>query len=203
MSEHYFSEKPAAEHRPLQFQAELRGRLYSFHTDAGVFSRQGIDAGSRLLIESFPGRPGDIILDLGCGYGPIGIAAADLAGPSGYVYLVDVNQRAVELAAGNLAVNGITNGEALISDGLQALPGQKFHWVLCNPPVRAGKKTVYSLLSEAFEALYPQGCLLVVIRTKQGAKSLYSFLEDLAGNCETVSKKSGFRVLKCCKLLPA
>ncbi|NMA62168.1 MAG: class I SAM-dependent methyltransferase [Firmicutes bacterium] len=203
MAEHYFTKRPSAEHKPHEFTEELRGRIYLFHTDAGVFSRDEIDLGSKLLIESMPCEPGDTVLDLGCGYGPIGMVAATVVAPGGFVYLVDVNERAVELAQKNLNINGIKNAKALVSDGLEAVANHQFDLVVSNPPIRAGKEVFYSLLTDAYKALKPSGCLLVVIRTKQGAKSLENYLRELAGNCETVAKKAGFRVLKCCKQLHA
>lgn len=199
MTEHYFTNRPSAKHQPHEFAAELRGRIYLFQTDAGVFSRDEIDLGSQLLIDSLPCQPGDTVLDLGCGYGPIGMVAASLVAPSGQAYLIDVNERAVELANKNLANNGLTNAQALVSDGLEAVGHLQFDWVVSNPPIRAGKRVFYSLLTDAYRALKPNGCLLVVIRTKQGAKSLENYLRDLAGNCETIQKKAGFRVLRCCK----
>ncbi|HHY10254.1 MAG TPA: class I SAM-dependent methyltransferase [Firmicutes bacterium] len=196
MSEHYFTDRPRSKAKPGQFTVELRGRSYTFHTDAGVFSRTGLDLGTEILIEMLPGRPGDVVLDLGCGYGALGIAAADLVGPAGHAYLVDVNERAVELAAQNIKANGILNATALKSDGLRALPGLSFDLIASNPPIRAGKKVVYRILREGYEALRPGGRLLVVIRTKQGAKSLARYLEELAGNCETLKRKSGYRILQ-------
>ena len=91
MSEHYFTAKPGAEHRPSDFTAELKGRTYRFVTDAGVFSKGEVDFGTRLLIDCLELRPGDVVLDLGCGYGPIGVVAGDLVGPDGRVYMVEVN----------------------------------------------------------------------------------------------------------------
>lgn len=201
MNDHYFTSRPSAEHEYREFTAELRGKSYLFTTDAGVFSKGEVDLGSRILIDALDLPEGAVVLDLGCGYGPIGMAAADLVGPTGRVYLVDVNERAVELARRNLEQNGITNAQVFLSNGLDALEGVTFDWVLSNPPIRAGKKVFYPLLAEAFAALNPGGCLVVVIRTKQGAKSLENYLADLAGNCSTIAKKSGFRVLKCCKHL--
>lgn len=197
MGEHYFTNRPSTTHKPQEFTAELRGYTYLFHTDAGVFSRDEVDLGSKILIDSIPAKPGATVLDLGCGYGPIGLVAARLVGLDGFVHLVDVNERAVELAQKNIALNGVKNAEAIVSDGLTALEGQKFDLILSNPPIRTGKEVYYALLTDAYGALKPGGDLLVVIRTKQGAKSLENYLTELAGHCETVAKQSGFRVLKC------
>lgn len=203
MNDHYFSSQPRAEHEWIQFEEELRGKRYTFRTDAGVFSKQEIDLGSRILIDTLTLKRGDTVLDLGCGYGPIGMVAADQVAPTGQVYMVDVNERAVQLAQENLAKNGITNATVLVSNGLEKLTDLTFDWVLSNPPIRAGKQVVYSLLTDAYHALKPGGCLQVVIRTKQGAKSLAKYLSELSGQCETIEKKAGFRVLKCCKQLHA
>lgn len=199
MSEHYFTSQPRAEHKPLCFKATLRDREYTFHTDAGVFSKDEIDLGSKILIESLPANLGETVLDLGCGYGPVGMVAASLVNDHGRVYLVDVNERAVDLANKNIKANKISNAQASVSDGLQNLAGYKFDNIITNPPIRAGKKVIYPMLADAYDALKPGGCLFVVIRTKQGAKSLESHLQGLSGDCSTIQKKSGFRVLKCCK----
>ena len=122
MTEHYFTSKPTSEHKVFHFTAVLRGKEYVFQTDAGVFSRREIDRGTQLLIESLLCKEGDVVLDLGCGYGPIGIAAGDLVGPKGHVYLVDMNERAVELASENLKANQ-ANGTALVSDGFRSCRG--------------------------------------------------------------------------------
>ncbi len=202
MSDHYFTNEPSAKHAPREFEAKLRGKSYTFQTDAGVFSKGEIDLGSRILIDTLPCQAGETILDLGCGYGPIGMVASTLVGTSGEVHMVDVNERAVALARENLAKNGIENAKVMVSDGLNGLPPDlTFDWVLSNPPIRAGKLVIYQLLTDAYHRLKPSGCLLVVIRTKQGAKSLESYLTELAGECVTIEKKAGFRVLKCCKHL--
>jgi 16S rRNA (guanine1207-N2)-methyltransferase len=202
MNDHYFTSKPTAEHKTQEFTADLRGKTYILKTDSGVFSKDEVDLGSRILIDTLALEPGETVLDLGCGYGPIGLVAATLVGPAGRVYMVDVNERACELAEANLARNGIEQAQVLVSDGLQALPSDlAFDWVLCNPPIRAGKNIYYKILTDAFHVLKAGGCLVVVIRTKQGAKSLEAYLLGLAGHCETIEKKAGFRVLRCCKPL--
>lgn len=203
MNDHYFTSRPSAEHETIEFEAELRGKIYSFRTDSGVFSKNEVDLGSRILIDALSLLKGQTVLDLGCGYGPIGMVAAELVGSTGQVYMVDVNERALDLARENLARNRIENAQVILSDGLDSVKNLNFDWVLSNPPIRAGKKVVYALLTDAYNALKPGGCLLVVIRTKQGAKSLEAYLKDLTGNCETIKKKAGFRVLKCCKQLHA
>ena len=204
MNDHYFTSKPRAQHQIQEFSTELRGTTYVFTTDSGVFSKDEVDLGSRILIDTLSLEPGATVLDVGCGYGPIGMVAAQLVGPSGFVYMVDVNERACELAKENLAKNGIKHAQVLVSHGLSALPSDlTFDWVLSNPPIRAGKDVYYKILTDAFHALKVGGCLMVAIRTIQGAKSLAAYLETLAGHCETIEKKAGFRVLKCCKQLHA
>jgi 16S rRNA (guanine1207-N2)-methyltransferase len=202
MNDHYFTGKPSAKHEHHEFTAELRGKMYSFQTDAGVFSKDAVDTGTQILIDTLALKPGETVLDLGSGYGPIGIVAATLVGHTGHVYMVDVNERACELARRNLVKNGIQHAQVFVGDGIKALPENlSFDWVLSNPPIRTGKAVVYPLLVEAYQALKAGGCLMVVIRTKQGAKSLEAHLRDLAGHCDTIEKKAGFRVLKCCKPL--
>lgn len=201
MSDHYFSQTPQSEHDIKEFEVDLRGRTYLFQTDAGVFSRTKVDKGTMLLVNNLLCEPGDKVLDLGCGYGPIGIVAADMVGPEGHVYLTDVNQRAVELARVNLRLNGITNATVLGGEGETVWPDEPLDWVVSNPPIRAGKKTVYGLMDEAYERLAPGGGLMVVIRTKQGAASLEKHLESLFGNCATVDRGSGFRIFLCRKHL--
>lgn len=193
MSEHYYTSRPSAAHEETSFDATLRGMTFRFVTDAGVFSRDRVDFGSLLLIEAMRIGAADTVLDLGCGYGPIGMVAARLA-PEGFIYMVDVNERAVELARRNLAANGIANAEVRVGDGLAAVPGIAFDVILTNPPIRAGKATVYRLLEEARAALKPGGSLWVVIQTKQGAPSMKRKLAELFGNVTDVDRKAGYHV---------
>lgn len=196
MDEHYFTREPTSGHDRHELCEQLRGRSYRFITDKSVFSRNRVDFGSRLLIESMTFADDARILDLGCGYGPIGIVAADIA-PRGFACLVDVNARAVELARENIELNRIRNAGARISDGYGELPEDLlFDAILTNPPIRAGNATVHALLDGAAARLAPGGSLWVVVGNKQGADSLQRHLEERYGRVTNVERKGGFRVLR-------
>lgn len=198
MSEHYYTSRPSAGHDEHRFTAALRGVETQFVTDAAVFSRDRVDFGSALLIEAMEIGPTDTVLDVGCGYGPIGITAARLA-PQGRVYMVDVNERAAELARRNLAENGIQNAEVRVGDALAPVAGLAFDKVLTNPPIRAGKAVVYAIVEQAHQALKPGGSLWVVIQTKQGAPSMKKKLQETFGDVEDVDRQAGFHIFKAVK----
>lgn len=198
MNDHYFSVDPQAKHEIKEIQEVLFGDEYTFLTDAGVFSRDGVDEGSKLLIAQFQFQPGQKILDVGCGYGPLGIVAARLAGESGSVDMIDVNQRAIELAKKNAALNRVSNIRVWASDGLAQVYDQ-YDWIVTNPPIRAGKQVIYGIVEQAKEHLVPGGGLMLVIRTKQGAKSMAKKMEEVYGNVETLDVKKGYRILKSVK----
>ena len=200
MAEHYYTAHPESKHDPGQFATIIRGREFTFQTDAGVFSRARLDPGSRLLIESLELAGVTAPLDLGCGYGPVGLAIArELPGRD--VYMSDLNQRAVELAAVNARLNGINNVVIKQGDGFTPWAellagGFKFDLVVTNPPLRAGKQTVLQLFRDAYTHLAPGGQLWAVIRTSQGAKSYLRELEAIFGSAAGVAIKSGYRVLR-------
>lgn len=198
MAEHYYTARPAAEHDEASFTAMLRGREYRFVTDAAVFSRDRVDYGSLLLIEAMQIEPGDTVLDLGCGYGPIGAAAASLA-TTGRVYMVDVNERAAGLARRNLSENGLSNAEVRVGDGVEPVREIAFDKVLTNPPIRAGKAVIYAMVEGAHQVLKPGGSLYVVIQTKQGAPSMKKKLDETFGNVEDVERQSGYHVFRAVK----
>lgn len=193
MADHYFSEEPAAPSRIRRWTTELRGRTFTFITDAGVFSAGRVDRGTRLLLEEVELPGGGDILDLGCGYGAIGIVVAALV-PHASVVMVDVNRRALELARQNAVLNGVARVEILHSDGFEALAGRKFHLILTNPPVRQGKGLLARWLLGAKDHLHPGGRLALVLRTQQGALSWRRRLAEWYGNCEEVAKGGGYRV---------
>lgn len=198
MSEHYYTARPETAHDEAVFTATLRGMAFKFITDSAVFSRERVDFGSALLIEAMQIEESDTVLDLGCGYGPIGMTAAKLA-PQGRVYMVDVNERAAALARRNLAENGVTNAEVRTGDGLDPVRGLTFDKVLTNPPIRAGKQTIYRMIEDAHAALKPGGSIYVVIQTKQGAPSMKKKLAELFGDVEDVERQAGYHVFRAVK----
>lgn len=195
MSEHYYSAKPTVGHEINRFQETLRGRTYTFQTDAGVFSKKGVDFGSRLLIETMEIGSDHHVLDVGCGYGPIGLCAAAMA-RTGTATLLDINERAIGLAKENAALNKIANVTVLQSDALAAVAGRKFDRILTNPPIRAGKEVVHRIFEQAKSSLVAGGQLWVVIQKKQGAPSAFAKLEQLFdGNVKEIGKDKGYRIL--------
>ncbi|MFB5284561.1 class I SAM-dependent methyltransferase [Peribacillus sp. Hz7] len=196
MTEHYYSNKPGVESNPKFWDYTLRGRSFRFKSDNGVFSKSDIDFGSRLLIESFHLEE-DVegkILDVGCGYGPIGLSIA-ASYPERTIEMIDINSRAVELAKENASSNGIHNVEIHESDRFQQVTSTQFAAVLTNPPIRAGKTVVHEIFEQSFNRLNEGGCLWVVIQKKQGAPSAMEKLEQLFGNVEVVEKKKGYYIL--------
>jgi 16S rRNA (guanine1207-N2)-methyltransferase len=191
MSEHYYSARPGSEHELQEFAATLRGRRYRFQTDRGVFSRDRVDFGSELLIETVRVGAGDTLLDLGCGYGPVGVA---LAHEVARVHMVEINERAANLARENLKSNGVANAVVHVGDGVAPVQGITFDHVCLNPPIRAGKATVFRLLAEAYAVLAPGGRLWVVIQNKQGAPSTKKELARLFGQVEDVERKAGYHI---------
>lgn len=195
MAEHYYTARPESKSAERTIEAALCGLSLQFITDAGVFSRGHIDPGTRLLVEAAPLPDEGALLDLGCGYGVIGIAAAKLR-PRLRVVMVDVNERAVALARRNAALNGVPGVDVRLSDGFAGLEsGMHFRAILTNPPYRAGKELVYQLIADAKERLEPGGLLVVVGHNKQGVKSLKKHMQDVFGNAEDLAKEGGYRVV--------
>ncbi len=196
MSEHYYSKDPSVKSDPKQWSAVIRGKDLRFKTDAGVFSKAEVDFGSRLLAETFklPETAG-AILDIGCGYGPIGLSIA-ASFPERSIHMIDVNERALALAAENAQQNGIGNTKIYSSDALTNVTSNGFAAILTNPPIRAGKETVFDFYEGAFSKLGADGELWIVIQKKQGAPSTMNRLVELFGNVETVVKKKGYYILK-------
>ncbi|HHT66146.1 MAG: class I SAM-dependent methyltransferase [Caldicoprobacterales bacterium] len=191
--EHYYTKNPKIPHDFKSIRFSIKGIQLEFDTDSGVFSKDRVDYGSKIMIQSLPALTGKI-LDLGCGYGAIGISIAKL-NPKALVTMVDINQRAVELALRNLEKNQIKNAVAHFSDGYQQI-NERFHAIVSNPPIRTGKNVIYPLFEQSIDHLLPGGCLYLVIQKKQGAKSAVEKLISIFGNCEAINKQGGYWILK-------
>lgn len=189
---HYFVPAP-----PVSGPGVVRfgedGREFVFRTAPGVFSRGRVDRGSRLLLEAVRLEGAERILDLGCGYGVLGIVVAARA-PESRVTLVDVNPRAAALAEENVRANRIRNAEVRCGDGCAPVAGLTFDLVLVNPPIRAGRAVVVRLLREAYQCLRPGGRLYLVARTAQGARTLGRILGEVYGRVTEVERGGGYRV---------
>lgn len=192
---HYYSPSPTSPHKFEVIRYRVRNIELAFTTDAGVFSRKRVDFGSALLIENLPPQNGRL-LDLGCGYGPIGISLAAL-NPGLEVVMADINKRALTLAAKNIELNRLANVSVVESNGFSAVQG-RFSTIVTNPPIRAGKKTLYPLFQQCREFLQDQGQLWLVIQKKQGAPSALNALEKLYANCRRETTAKGYWLL-CCK----
>lgn len=195
---HYYTPNPTAEHDLKLIEATLRGRLLRFYTDSGVFSKTAVDFGSELLINTMAIPTAAFVLDMGCGWGPIGISAA-LLNPAGRVLMADVNTRALELAERNIKLNGVENAEVIQSDVFASLSGYRFDVILTNPPIRAGKNVVHSIFSGAAECLNPGGSLWVVMQKKQGAPSAEKKLAELFAQVHTRERSKGYYIYEAVK----
>ncbi len=194
MSDQYFAREPESESRPAACSFDYRGRTLRFTTDAGVFSRGELDAGTRLLLDALPETLSGAILDLGCGWGPIGISVK-AAWPETDVTMADVNLRALAWSRKNAEANGVRT-ECVESDGFAALEGRIFDAVITNPPIRAGKQVIYGMFADAAAHLKPGGRLYLVIRKQQGAESCIRYLKTLYASVEKLDRSGGFWVIR-------
>ncbi|WP_278953581.1 class I SAM-dependent methyltransferase [Lactobacillus apis] len=194
----YYAANPTAKHDEHIIDYQINNIDLKFTTDAGVFSKMRVDYGSGVLIKQMAevDFPSSDILDVGAGYGPIGLFAAKFW-PEQTVDLVDVNERGLNLAAQNAEVNGITNVNIYKSDVYDEVPSErKFGLIVTNPPIRAGKKVVSSILAGSKDHLVEDGILLVVIQKKQGEPSARKLLKETFGNCTILIRDKGYYVLQ-------
>lgn len=191
--DHYFSQHPASKPRYGLIRAQLRGRFFEFLTASGVFSKKRIDLGTNLLLESMLLPESGSVLDLGCGYGAVGIVAAVL-NPHLQVFMVDFNQRAVRLARENAKGNGATNVVLRRGFLYEPVSNMQFNVILSNPPVSAGMKIVLPIIEQAPSHLEDNGIFQIVVRSKIGGKRLVKVVEETFGNVEVLARESGYRV---------
>jgi 16S rRNA (guanine1207-N2)-methyltransferase len=194
--EPYFAEFPRSRPAPIELRFLYRGELLTFVLDRGIFSAHGLDPGSALLIQNLGLAPTDRVLDLGCGWGAVGVAAAKSA-HRGHVVLTDVNRRAARLAAQNLARNHVANAEVRVGPFFEPVAGERFDVIATNPPFRIGRPQVLRLLAEAPTHLEPGGRLLLVGKGSQGIRFYQTWLaEHGPGPVTVLDRGSGYRVLE-------
>lgn len=195
MSNQYFENNDKLKSNIQTIKYYFKKNTLLFDTDNGVFSKSGIDYGSNVLLQTLPDlSEKNTLLDVGCGYGTMGLTIAkkysDLK-----VDMVDVNLRAIELSKNNALKNDIHNVDIYESSCYQNVD-KVYDVIISNPPIRAGKKIVFEILSGAYEHLVEGGELWIVIQKKQGAESSLKHLKTLFENVEVVNKDGGYWIIK-------
>lgn len=193
--DHYFSSDPQIAEKQKQLSFSVGGQTLTLTASSGTFSSQKLDSGTAVLLglsKQFP-QSGEI-LDLGCGWGPIGISIAKLQ-PETKVTGVDVNRRSVELANLNAAAEGVLNFKAINAEDLD--PSRRFDEIWSNPPIRIGKDQLHQLLADYLAKLNPGGRAYLVVQKQLGADSLQRWLADSYPNriVERVANSKGYRVI--------
>lgn len=196
MSKMYYAETPDAAHDIHDLNVSLLGQSFHFYTDAGVFSKKMVDYGSQVLLNALDLERGKNLLDVGCGYGPLGISLAKVQGVQST--MIDINSRAIDLAKKNAERNGVV--AHIFQSNIYENVSEKFDYIISNPPIRAGKKVVHEIIEGAFDHLNQGGSLTIVIQKKQGAPSAKAKMEDVFGNSEIIRKDKGYYILRSEKL---
>ncbi|WP_047998947.1 class I SAM-dependent methyltransferase [Lactiplantibacillus herbarum] len=200
MTNYYYTHNPDIVHDEKQWNFEIFDHEFKFTTDNGVFSKRTVDYGSRTLLDAFDpkGLPMGPLLDLGTGYGPIGMALA-YQSPERTVDMVDVNELALSLARKNTALNQISNVNIFTSDIYEQVTTTNYAAIVTNPPVRAGKEVVEAMLTGAYTHLVVGGTLTVVLQKKQGAPSAKKLMQATFDNCQIIKKDKGYYILQSVK----
>ena len=194
MNDHYYTAAPTSEHNYQTAEWSYRGNELRFTTDAGVFSKGEVDFGTATLLRALPEDMTGRVLDLGCGWGAVGVSIGK-AFPACEIVMSDVNRRALELSEKNGLANGV-RVRVVESDGLENVDGI-FDYIITNPPIRAGKQVIYKMFADSAGKLTDNGQLYIVIRRQQGAESALKYLKTLFEDVETVEKSGGFWVIRC------
>ncbi|HII60616.1 class I SAM-dependent methyltransferase [Pyrococcus horikoshii] len=188
---HYYSRDQSTPMKTKLIEVCIRGYCFKFITASGVFSFGKLDRGTELLIKNMILKPGWKVLDLGCGYGPIGIVASRFVE---YVVMTDINKRAVTIARKNMKLNNVSNGEVRLGNLYEPVEGEKFNSIITNPPVHAGKDVLREIVINAPNYLHDDGMLQLVIKTRLGAKFIKELMQDTFTEVVELAKGSGYRV---------
>lgn len=195
-NEHYFTQRPAGEAQLRRRTVRLRGREFDVVTAPGVFSSDGLDLGTRVLLDAVDDPPSrGTLVDVGCGWGPITLALA-AASPQARVVAVDVNERALDLTRRNAATAGFDSVTALAAEAALSDPRTEgLAEIWSNPPVRVGKEALHGILAAWLPRLAPGGRALLVVQRNLGADSLHRWLETQGWPTARIASSKGFRVL--------
>ena len=192
---HYYTNNIDLKSQKTQISFQYRGHHLVFISDSGVFSKERIDYGSRVLLESMNIQSHQkTLLDVGCGYGTLGISLKKVY-PWLHVEMVDVNERAIALANESIEHNQENDIIAYKSSVYENVK-DTFDIIVSNPPIRAGKKIVFEILEKAYDHLNNQGELFIVIQKKQGAESMLKLLIQIYQKVEIVEKDKGYWIIK-------
>ncbi len=195
---HYYTNNMELKSDETRIYFQYKNHNIILASDYGVFSKEKVDYGTRVLLDAIDIKENiGKILDVGCGYGTIGVSLKKQY-PHLSVEMIDVNERAVYLANQSIKYNDLENIIAYKSYAYENVEGC-FDIILSNPPIRAGKKVVFEILEGAYNHLNKNGEMIVVIQKKQGAPSAKKKLEDIFGNCEIIKRDKGYFILKSVK----
>ena len=199
MAEHYYTNNPTSKSEERLIEYKIKDKIIKFISDNGVFSKGHVDIATNFMLnvlvdEEISGK----VLDIGCGYGTIGITLSKFFDVD--VTMLDINERSLNLANKNIKLNNVKNIKIIESDGLEKID-DNYNVIVTNPPIRAGKAVIYKMYEDAYKHLEDGGVLYLVINKKHGAPSTKEYLMKVFGNCEVLDKKTGFNVMKCKKLI--
>lgn len=196
--EHYYSEQQKSELKIKKISQKISGMDFEFYTSSGIFSKEKIDKGTLILAENMRINKNSKVLDIGCGIGVLGIAAAKLFNANSV--MSDINKRAVMLAKKNIELN---NAASQVYQGslYEPIKEHDFDVVLSNPPQTAGKEICFQLIGQSINYLKNNGSLQLVARHNKGGKALSLKMKEIYGNVKIVAKKSGYWVYVSKKIL--
>jgi|LSQX01.2.fsa_nt_gb 16S rRNA (guanine1207-N2)-methyltransferase len=209
MTDHYYTDKPISKNNVFRYAVNINEVQFQFFSNSGVFSKQGIDFGSRLLIDTvledadmiesgLSNEEKPSLADLGCGIGVIGIVLNRLLKINS-TYLYDINERAITLAKMNIDNNASKRTYAIKKDIVNEQILERADICVSNPPIRAGKKTVFAFYERTYELLNKNGTFYCVIQKKQGSESTKNKLNELFGNGKIIQRSAGYHIYKCIK----
>lgn len=190
---HYFDKQQTSEFKREEISAVIRSEKYDFNSGSGVFSIKQVDNGTKLLADKSLIHEDWDVLDLGCGYGVIGVVIANEF-PSCKIVMSDINTRAIVLTKENVSKYELKNVKILQGDLFEKLKTKKFDTILCNPPYVAGRKLTFDIIEESKHHLKKNGILQIVFRHQKGGKVVMKKMQEVFGNCKDVAKKSGYRI---------